>query len=268
MKKYLMMFLCAAACVCGADEQEVKFDKVTDWLPAKGVTQIKDGLRVENRMLLQSKNFIDIVPGKVYKLKAKVKCVSGSKTTVYFGFNMYQANGKVINNQNVNAIGGTLATVAVDAKKGDTALVLGADGSKWRPLSYSFLALNAKKDYSDLPNFNVVQFPIKSIEKCEEGYKILLSGKLSRDIAKGTVVRQHISGGYMYSGGYRNISPDGKEIELKGKVDGFLPAGPGYTYNKWCSYAKKARLLMLVNWGGKGSVTEVPDIEVEIEDKK
>ena len=263
-----MMFLCAAACVCGADEQELKFEKITDWLPVKGVTQIEDGFRVENRVMLQSKNFIDIIPGKVYKLKAKAKCISGSKTTVYFGFNMYQANGKVISTQNVHAIGGTLATVAKDAKKGDTEVVLGPDAAKWRNLSYTFIALGAKKDFSDLPNYNVVQCPIKGIEKCEEGYKILLSGKLARDIAKGTVVRQHISGGYMYSGGYRNVAPGGKEIELKGKVDGVLPVGPGYTYNKWSSYAKKARLIMLVNWGGKGSVTEVTDIELEIEDKK
>ena len=132
----------------------------------------------------------------------------------------------------------------------------------------SLIPLGAKKDFSDLPNYNVVQCPIKGIEKCEEGYKILLSGKLARDIAKGTVVRQHISGGYMYSGGYRNLVPGSKEIELKGKVDGFLPAGPGYVYNKWSSYAKKARLLMLVNWSGKGSVSEITDIELEIEDKK
>ena len=156
----------------------------------------------------------------------------------------------------------------IHIKKGDTVVYLDKTAGKWRKVSYAFIAVDAKKDFSDLPNYKILFFPIKNIEKCDEGYKVTLVSKLSKDIAKGTSVRQHVSGGYMYAGGFKTLKPDNKKVEFKGKVSETLPPGPGYVWNKWSSYAGKARLIVLVNWSGKGSVTELSDIEVEIEDKK
>lgn len=266
MKKFLLTAMIAAASLVGAGE-EYEFEKVSDWLPTKGVTQIDDGLLVKNRVMLRSKKLFDVKPGKIYKLKLEAKRVDGVPTMIYFGFETYLANGKTpVSNEHVNAIYGTLSSFAKDAKKGDTVIYLDNTAAKWKKLGHSFLAIDAKKDFSDLPNYKIIRAPITNIEKCAEGYKITLGVKMPRDIAKGTTVRQHISGGYMYAGGYKLLKD--KEVKLFGKVSEVLPPGPGYSFNKWSSYAAKARLIVLVNWTGKGSTTALKDIEVEIEDKK
>ena len=119
---------------------------------------------------------------------------------------------------------------------------------------------------SDLPNYKVIRFSIKSIEKTAEGYKITLTHPLSHPIAKGANVRQHLTGGYMYTAGYRYLNTD-RFIKMQGRVTGQLPDA-GYNFNVWSKYAAKARLVVLVNWHGKDSETELKDIELEIEDKK
>ena len=266
MKKFLLTAMVAAASLVGAGE-EYEFDKVSDWLPSKGVTQIDDGLLVKNRVMLRSKKLFDVKPGKIYKLKLEAKRVDGVPTMIYFGFETYLANGKTpVSNEHVNAIYGTLSSFAKDAKKGDTVIYLDNTAAKWKKLGHSFFAIDAKKDFSDLPNYKIIRAPITNIEKCAEGYKITLGVKMPRDIAKGTTVRQHISGGYMYAGGYKLLKD--QEVKLSGKVIDTLPKGPGYAFNKWTSYAGKARLIVLVNWTGKGSTTALKDIELEIEDKK
>ena len=266
MKKFLLTAMIAAASLVGAGE-EYEFEKVSDWLPTKGVTQIDDGLLVKNRVMLRSKKLFDVKPGKIYKLKLEAKRVDGVPTMIYFGFETYLANGRTpVSNEHVNAIYGTLSSFAKDAKKGDTVIYLDNTAAKWKKLGHSFFAIDAKKDFSDLPNYKIIRAPITNIEKCAEGYKITLGVKMPRDIAKGTTVRQHISGGYMYAGGYKLLKD--KEVKLFGKVSEVLPPGPGYSFDKWSSYAAKARLIVLVNWTGKGSTTALKDIELEIEDKK
>lgn len=267
MKKFLLTAMVAAASLVGAGE-EYEFEKVSDWLPTKGVTQIDDGLLVKNRVMLRSKKLFDITPGKIYKIKLEAKRIDGVPTMIYFGFETFLANGRTpVSNEHVNAFPGTFSSFAKAAKKGDNVIYLDNAAAKWRKVGHSYLALDAQKDYSDLPNYKILRAPITKIEKCDEGYKLTLGAKLTRDVAKGTAVRQHFSGGYMYAGGYKLLK-DNKEVKLSGKVIDILPKGPGYVYNKWTSYAGKARLIVLVNWSGKGTTTELKDIEVEIEDKK
>ena len=88
MKKFLLTAMVAAASLVGAGE-EYEFDKVSDWLPSKGVTQIDDGLLVKNRVMLRSKKLFDVKPGKIYKLKLEAKRVDGVPTMIYFGFETY-----------------------------------------------------------------------------------------------------------------------------------------------------------------------------------
>ena len=267
MKKFLLAAMVAAASLVGAGE-EYEFDKVSDWLPSKGVTQTKDGLLVKNRVILRSKKLFDITPGKIYKIKLDAKRIEGTPTMIYFGFETFLANGKTpVSNEHVNAIAGSFSTFAKDVKKGDSVIYLDNTASKWRKLGNTYLALDAKKDFSDLPNYKIVRAPITKIEKCAEGYKVTLGAKIPRAIAKGTAVRQHISGGYMYAAGYKAHKGD-DFVKFQGVVKDILPAGPGYPSNKWTSYASKARIIILVNWGREPGVTELKDIELEIDNKK
>lgn len=267
MKKLLLAFAAAAVFFAGADE-EYEFDKIADWLPTKGVTQKGGNLVVKNQVMLRSKKMFDIQSGKVYKLEFEAKRLEGKAPLIFAGFELFRENGKTpVSSEHVNGSAATFCTVVKDVKKGDTVVYLDANAGKWRKISNSYLAPGAKKDFSDLPNYRILYFPVKEIEKCPEGYKFTLLRPIAGPVAKGTAVRQHISGGYMYAAGYKALKGD-DFVKFQGVVKDILPAGPGYPSNKWTSYASKARIIILVNWGREPGVTELKDIELEIDNKK
>ena len=267
MKKFLLTFTVAAAFFAGADE-EYEFDRVSDWLPTKGLTQKGENLVAKNQVILRSKKMFDIQPGKVYKLEFEAKKLSENAPLIFAGFELFRADGKTpVSAEHVNGSNATLSTVVKDVKKGDTVVYLDGAAEKWRKISNSYLATGAKKDYSDLPNYRILNFPVKNIEKCPEGYKFTLLRPIAGPVVKGTTVRQHISGGYMYAAGYKALKGD-NFVKFKGIVKDILPAGPGFPATKWTSYASKARIIILVNWGRQGGITELKDIELEIDNKK
>ena len=265
MKKFFMSALVAAAAFAAGAGEDYDLDKISAWRPVKGVTQQGESLIVNGRALLESKQAFDIRPDKVYKLEMEARNLNNAKSLVYFGFRLYAKNGKTpIWPHNVTTVNGTMTSVVKDVKKGDTVVYL-KDASKWRKVSNSYLAINAKADFSDLPNFRCYYFPMKSVEKVAEGYKVTLTKPFAVNIAKGTAVRQHQTAGYMYAGGYKHLT-SGKFVKMSGKVAETLK-GPGFAHRSWSKYASKATVVILANWNGTGSV-ELKDIELEIDDKK
>jgi hypothetical protein len=66
----------------------------------------------------------------------------------------------------------------------------------------------------------------------------------------------------MYTGGNKKLS-DGQSAEMKGYAKGQLKyAMRGYS---WAPGTAKAQVIMLINWGNPKGVTQVKDIELEIE---
>ena len=158
MKKLFLMALCAAGFLAFAGE-EYEFDRVSDWLPSKNITQKGERLLVKGQTMMVSKKFFDIVPGKMYKIELEGKRVGSISTPVYFGFDQYLANGKrLVRRENVDIVPGTECTLAKEIKKGDSVVYLDKDAGKWKKLGHTYLAVNVKKDQSDLPNYKVYRF--------------------------------------------------------------------------------------------------------------
>ena len=76
--------------------------------------------------------------------------LSGESAPFYVGFKLFDKNGKEISAHFVNARVGSETTVAKPVKAGDKVMIVKAN-PLWKSGFYA-VALNAKKDLSDLPN--------------------------------------------------------------------------------------------------------------------
>lgn len=243
--------------------QEVKtFNKAADWGKSPAVTDGEDCLKVSRKaMLIGSKFKID--PDKTYTVKYSVRAqdIQGKDYSWCLGgFEIFGKNGKPISCINVNVVSGTMTEVVADAAKGSQTLTV-KDGSKFKKGGYLYLFSGAKEDLSDLPNYNVIAIGIKDVQKKDDGWEITLSGKLSKDLKAGTMIREHSAGGYLYTAGARNVFD--KWGVMQGKIRGYSKSG--WAGNKWPVGAESARFIILVNWSNKKLETQFKDVTMTIE---
>ena len=266
MKKFFAAVVSVAALSGSlfADGVEFKLEKPSDWQKngaVKWIGKEKDVMEVTGPAGLHSVKMFDVVPGKVYKLEAEVKMLSGEAAPTYFGFKLFDKQGKEIAAHMVNARPGSETTVVKPVKAGDKVMVIKAN-PLWTPGVYA-VALNAKKDLSDLPNYDLLT-PSKITAKGQE-IELQFKNPVAKDIPAGTVVRAHTGGGYMYTGGFKNLTP-GQGVKLKGTAKGFSKYN--MTAGSFAPGAAKAQIIMLVNWKWnckQKPVTVIKDVELEIE---
>ncbi|MBR2428002.1 MAG: hypothetical protein IKB16_14815 [Lentisphaeria bacterium] len=136
-------------------------------------------------------DIIKIDPTKKYKFSIYFRTDDGSKAAPFFaGLQSYDKNMKPFGGDNVRSFDGTLTTVTADARKGEQVLQV-ENASKYK--KGWIIALDAKEDYSDLPNRNLIG-GVKAIN----GNELTLAQPLKQDVAAGTQIRQHI-GGWQYN---------------------------------------------------------------------
>ena len=265
MNKFFATVVSAAALTGSvfADGIEFKLDKPSDWKSMGGSVQWvgakKDVLQATGSVMISSTRLFDVDVKKKYKLEADVKRISGGAAYIYLGFIPYDKNGKAIGAESVNIQPGSETTVLKAGKVGDTKLIL-KNNSKWAVQYLYAVALNAKKDYSDLPNRDLL--PCSKVAVVNGNLEVTLKKPLAKAVAAGTPVRAHLGGGYMYTGGYKKLS-DGQTAEMKGVAKGRIPYS--LRGGSWTAGAAKAQVIMLINWGNHKAVTQVKDIELEIE---
>jgi hypothetical protein len=145
------------------------------------------------------KKKIKVDPAKKYKVSAKVKQLGENPALVYIGFIPYDAKGRVIDPKcGSNNTKGSLTALTAPIAKGATTLTV-KDASKWKKGNHHYVALNAKEDMSDIPNFELAGV-ITKIEKTGDVYTISFKTPLGKAYPAGTTVRQHRSGGtYIYT---------------------------------------------------------------------
>ena len=263
MNKFFVSVVSAAA-FCGAafaDGIEFKLEKPADWQKngaIKWVGDKKDVMQISGRTLLYSSKMFDIDPAKKYQLEADVKVISGGPATTYLGFYLYDKKNRVIAAQNVTVVLRSETVFAKAAKKGDAVVTLKAT-PQWKKIKPYALALNPKKDYSDLPNFDLLY--VKSVKEAGANVEVTLKSPVGKDIAAGTAVRCHAPGGYMYTGGWKKIAA-GQKAELKGMATGMGNAN--INPRAWAPGTAKARVILLVNWDNPKTVVQIDDVELEI----
>ena len=265
MKKVYSAVL-AAAMICGfAQANEVEFDleRSADWKVVgnvKWVGEKKDVMEVTGRALLTSAKRFDIDENKSYKLEADVKRIKGGATPIYVGFNLFDKDGKQLPAHLVNIVYGSETPLLKPAKPGDKVLYV-KDSPLWqKPTVYS-LHINARKDLTDLPNYDMYVIAAKSVKN--GALELQLKSPVTKDIPAGTLVRAHMMGGYMYTAGYKTLK-EGESFEFKGVAKGRAKYGMPST--AWAAGAVKAEVIILVNWNSEGAkaVTQVKDVELEI----
>lgn len=159
----------------------------------------KTSLRIAASRKFIYSDIIKIDPSKKYKFSIWFRSEDAAKAAPFFaGLQSYDKNKKPISGDNVRSFDGTLTTITADALKGERVLqVENASAYKkgW------VLALNAKEDYSDLPNRNL----IGGVQKIN-GNELTLSKPLKNDVPAGTKLRQHI-GGWQYNLSHGDKAP-------------------------------------------------------------
>lgn len=265
MKNFSIAFLAAAVC-CGvfAGEIEFKLDKPSDWHKnnkVKWVGEKKDIMQVTGSAMLISTKKYDIDPKKITELEADIKMISGKPATTYLGFRLIDKNGRYISASAVNAIYGSDTVLVKAVKPTDTTITVKAN-PKWKKSSIYSVVIRTKKDFSDLPNYAAIGHNITNVKKVGNNMEVTLAKPFKASVPAGTAVRIHSDGGYMYTGGYKYIGADSGKVELKGKATG--RSKHGMYASSWAPGAVKAEIILLVNWGVQGSVTQVKDVEMEI----
>ena len=154
-----------------------------------------------------------------------------------------------------------MTEVAEDAKKGDKAIKV-KDASKWDTKGkYSSIAFNAKQDFSDLPNCDQLPTAVPNAQKDGEVWEILLKKPLGKNIAAGTLVRQHSDGAaFIYAGGLAKLTD--KWITRKGVISGIAPVGN--VSNKMWKGTAKVRIVILLLPGNADSEVLFRNIKVEV----
>ena len=261
-----MSILMGAAALLAAgvlSAQEVKtFNKAADWNKHPAVTDGEDCLKVSKNVFLCSPKF-QIDPDKTYTLKLSVRAqdIKGKDFSwCLAGFEVFDKDGKSISCDTVNAVPGTFTTVAADAAKGSSVLMV-KDASKFRKGSPYIIVSGAKDDFSDLPNRKLLARGIDKVEKKDDAWEVTLKGKLVADAKAGDAIREHSMGGFLYTAGGRNVVD--KWVTMQGKIKGSSKFG--WAGNKWPAGAVSARFIILVNWNNKKLETQLKDISMTIE---
>lgn len=250
--KFNRIMTMAAALVCGGSimaAEEYSFATPDAWQQSAALTASGNSLIVNGQVFLTGKKLIKVPEGSDLQINGTYKAVAGTqKNTMYLGFRTYDANRREFREVNIRTIAGTLTALTADAKKGDTAIMV-ADAAKW--LANYSAVWGAKEDLSDLPNYNILPV-IAKIEKSGDAWKISFKKPLAADLAKGTAVRCHQPGGYMYYVFTATI-PGAVNPKRNTNRKGIWPQ------------AKYVRFIVLANWkNGKDAKLEMIDPKVTI----
>jgi len=152
---------------------------------------------VDDRSYITSKKIMPVEVGKKYILTGTFKSLGEAPSRVYYGFICYDKNKKSILTYHSNVILNSGTTLAQECKKGDKTLLIKAN-KNWAK-NY-IIAFNAKDDFSDLPNREVIFKIVKVVPK-GENMELELSKPVSKAYSAGTKVRAHTSacGSYIYT---------------------------------------------------------------------
>ena len=241
--------------------QTTTFNTLADWncQPKQNVTMADGVFKVTGSTNMMTVKKFDVDPSRTYVLKATAKTDGTEKSMFYFGFYLYDANGKQIATKMTNVIPQTDTELTAPAKKGDTVMKV-KDASKWKKRNWFGFVYNSDPSFSDLPNRNYVPGGIKEAKQEGGAWTVTLAKPLPVDLAAGTKVRQHSDGGYMYTGKSGQLTGEWKTFT--GSAKGMLKSG--FNYAKFAPGTAKVSLIMLVNWGNPKATAEIKDISLEI----
>lgn len=244
-----------------AQEPPAALNSAADWNKNANVTDVDGVINVKKNTSLFSKKF-DIDPTKKYKLKFTCRAVNmekdGDRSMIYAGFSVFDKNGRVLNCYNCLPVPNTMTEVVEDAPKGANIIKV-KDASKFRK-PYGTINAGAKADLSDLPNFNMLGY-VKDFVQKDDVWEVTLQYPLRAPVKAGTVVREHLRGGYIYTAGVKSAGKDW--MTMSGTITGMKNGT--WTGSVWPGGAVKAQVVILVNWNNKKLETQFKDVSLTVE---
>ena len=139
-------------------------------------------------------------PSKIYTLSGEFRLTSGgeSKDNMWFGLVCFDEAGRDISSQTLNRIVPDLVETAETAPKGAKVIVVKGEGlGKWMKFLQTgrVIAVGAKADRSDLPNFDLLySLPKGATKRADGSVEIKLRGAVNTEIPAGTKLGLHSYG--------------------------------------------------------------------------
>ena len=150
--------------------------------------------------VFMSPEFMEVDADGRYVLSVDLRHGEGDCGKVSVGLVPYDAKKNLISYSSLCYAEGSEAVLAEDAEKGATTMVF--EGVKdWQGLVkkyYRIIAMDAKDDYSDLPNRNLCYY-INAIERDGTKSKVTLNHPIQKAYKAGSKCRLHRDGGYMWA---------------------------------------------------------------------
>lgn len=247
-------FVCAAVFAGAAAVSAESFDILAPNFFTKymGNTAVVNGkeIKTTGATFLVSKQKFDIDPAKKFTYKIKMAGNAEKPIRVYIGYELYDAKGKTHQAHHWQGLQSTFTELTKAAKKGDTVLSV-KNGASFSLAASGHVMYNVKEDNSDIPNANIAAGSVKSKVKKGAEWELTLREPMKMDLPAGAKIRQHISGGYYYVTPATNVPVNG-EITFTGTVQGFITRSNLYNGKNWPFGAKKAQLLLLIDWTRTG----------------
>ncbi len=191
--------------------------------------------------------FIPVDASKTYVLKASFRTLDPAlPASGYMGLELYDAQKRKLCFINVAANNNTESEV-VSARKGDKFLIVKMN-PKWPKVKYCAVAFNVKKDFSDIPNFDVSPQCGKMSATEDGNLRVELRGKLKKDYPAGPPVRLQAPWGttmYYLASGWM---PAGDGKEFTSRISGILdkPGTSSVSFWKGTKYVRP--FIWFGNW--------------------
>ncbi len=149
--------------------------------------------------VLFSPELIEVDTESKYDLSVEMKCGSNDGK-ISVGLVPYDAAKQLISFSSLAYAEGSEAVLAEDADKGATTLVFGGvkDWEGLRKRYFRIIAMNAKDDYSDLPNRELCYY-ITEIKQDGDRSRVKLNHPIQKSYKAGTKCRLHRDGGYQWA---------------------------------------------------------------------
>ena len=257
--KHLFMLMAAAVTTAVVANEVTSMKDASFFVKNPRITSVKDGVAtiINGGPVIGSK-IITVDPAKKYQISAQFKS-TGKKPIVYLGYVPLNEKKQQIDAITVNAIANTTTTLAKAAKKGDKVIYV-TDASKWSNKdAYGYVAFDAKKDFSDLPNKNVKNIAKGGITQKDNVWEVTIVGGVAKDFPAGAVVRQHKATSTFIYSKYTQVG--NQWMAFKGINKGI--STNGITYGTFWPKTKYVQVLILCLNGDKNTTIDVKDLKVE-----
>ena len=257
MKKMLVTLPLVLSCILGAQElTKEQWDK-----KARPSKNDPAAMTFSTKTVLYSiaSPYIPVDPAKKYRLSGKFRLVNPPAEKagkLKFGIQTYDKNKRPIQPEHTAVINRTATELTAAAEYGQRSVTI-ANGKTWRIVpNFSYIAFNAKDDFSDLPNRTTVAITAVKIQP--DGKAVLeLKEPLHEFYAPGTKVRmQHRLAAFLYGGALNKVL-SGEFQEISGDFTG---EQRGFSHNAFRQGTAFIQVVVMLE--GNGTL-EFKDIKFE-----